>query len=79
MLALIIIFLVPTIINASMYLMGDKYDFSSNSTFIKTNKSDRKSIMIDLDDYELDEPSVLDFSCTSSIVKTQFSCEILKR
>ena len=87
-LALIMVFLVPSIINTTMYLMGDKYDFSScylnskkfssNSTYIKTNKKDKNSIIVNPDDYEPGEPRALDFSCTSSKVKTQFSCETLR-
>ena len=86
--ALIIIFMIPTIVNAFMFTLGNKYTISScyinskkpntNNSFIKTNKGDKKSVIAKSDDYEPGEPRKLDFSCTSSKVKTQFSCETLK-
>ena len=64
--ALVIIFLIPTIINAFMYMLGDKSDFSScwvnakkptySNTYMNPNpNSNKESILYDPSEYEKGE------------------------
>ncbi len=88
--AAIIVFFIPLLVNVVMNLVGDSNEISScwkhandkmesNPSYQKTGDKERKSITYSATDYEKGKASnYLDFSCTSSIVKSQFSCDTLK-
>ena len=83
-----IVFFLPIIVNAVMSLLGEKTNLSScwnsasdevtvSTKYEETEKEKRKKIMYDADDYESGIAG-MDFSCTSNIVKPQFSCATLE-
>ncbi len=86
--ALVIIFFIPIFINIVMYALGESTDISKcylNSSKIDTNSSynnslndDKKDVMYDPRDYEKGDPKQLDFSCKSTILKGNFSCETIR-
>ena len=88
-LALFIVFMIPTLVNAVMGLLGEKTTISScwnqaskvnlSTTYIEDgSNSERKQMITDEKEYEKGVPKRLKFNCTSDIVKSQFSCETLK-
>ena len=87
-LALIIIFFIPLIVNVSMSLLGENTDISncynnatkisSSTTYHATNNDKKKnSVLVKKEDYEEPEPKQLDFSCKSSKLNANFSCETI--
>lgn len=87
--ALITVFMIPTIVNALLYMLGEttsisscyinSVKFTSNSEYIDLSYGkEKKGLLIDSDQYEKGVPKTLNFSCTSNTVKSQFSCETLK-
>ncbi len=89
-LAAVIIFFIPLLVDVTMNLVGDKSEISScwnsasdkmsiNQDYQLIGEEKKKSIIKKASDYEKGTSSGnLDFSCTSNIVKSQFSCETLK-
>ena len=88
-LAAAIIFFIPTIVNILMSMLGESTKISScwnnasskielSSTYKDKVGKLRKKILPDTAKYDKGVPRNLDFTCTSSVVKSQFSCETLK-
>ena len=88
-LAAAIIFFIPVIVNILMSILGETTKLSScwnnasskielSSTYKDTIGELRKKFLPDTSKYDKGVPKNLDFTCTSSIVKSQFSCETLK-
>ena len=83
----IIVFFVPMLVNVVMGMLGEGNDISrcwieakksKKATYIPIDKEKKKKkIVSNAKDYEKGL-SGLDFSCTSSVVKAQFSCDTLK-
>ncbi len=87
-LAAAIIFFIPLLVDVTMNLVGDKSEISScwNSASDKISISqdyqpigdeEKKPMIKKASDYEVGRGE-LDFSCTSNVVKSQFSCDTLK-
>ena len=86
--ALIIIFFIPLTVNITMYALGNNYDVSScwnnaskkafAENYIPIEEEKYNNILNESKDYEKGVPKTLDLSCTSKIVKSQFSCDTLK-
>ena len=88
--ALVIIFFIPMLISIVMYALGESSDISKcylESSKIDTNSTYNKDLYKDKDkekvtynprDYEKGNPRQLDFSCKSSILKANFSCETIR-
>ena len=83
-----IVFFLPIIVNAVMGLLGDNTKISScwnnasdnitlSKSYEETDEKERKKFTYDAKDYEKGVGGTLDFTCTSSTVKAQFSCETL--
>ena len=86
--ALLFVFFMPLIVNVSMNMLDDSTDISkcynsvdkmsSRATYIPTRESkDKKQIIAKKEDYEEGEPKQLDFSCKSSKISANFSCETI--
>ncbi len=88
--ALVIIFFIPIFLNIVMYALGENTDISKcylNSSKVDTNSKynsslykdkEKKSVTYNPRDYEKGDPKQLDFSCKSSILKANFSCETIR-
>ena len=88
--ALVIIFFIPLLVSIVMRLLGNDTEISScynnakkPSAMVKyiedeKEKEKKKKITSDPDSYEKGVAKQLEFNCTSSIVKSKFSCETLK-
>ena len=87
-LALLFIFFTPLIVNVSMSMLGSSTNFSkcynsaskisNDATYKPTrNNKERKSLIYGREDYEDPEPRQLDFSCKSSKLNANFSCETI--
>jgi len=88
--ALIVVFIIPTIMNAFLFMLGENNSltscyqesnsFSHASQYLDSNEKekDHQFVLDDSDDYEKGIPKTLDFSCRSSKVKAQFSCSTLE-
>ena len=83
-----VVFFIPILLNILMVMIGERTSFSScwnsasdritlSNKYEEVEKEEKKTIISDADEYE---PGVadMDFSCTSSVVKSQFSCETLE-
>ena len=86
--ALLFVFFMPLIVNVFMSMLGDSTDISkcynsadkiSNQATYKSTRDpkEKKSVLINKDDYEEAEPKQLDFSCKSNKIKANFSCETI--
>lgn len=83
-----IVFFIPIVVNAVMALLGEKTELSScwnnadeynsSSGYYDVDGTERKKYTYNAKDYEQGVGGTLDFTCTSSVVKAQFSCETLK-
>lgn len=86
--ALVIIFFIPLLVSMVMKLLGNNTEISScyNNAkkpsamvkYIEDEKEKKKKIISDPDGYEKGVDKQLEFDCTSSTVKSKFSCETLK-
>ena len=87
-LALLFVFFMPLIVNVFMSMLGDSTDLSkcynsadnisNQATYISTrDPKEKKSVLINKDDYEEAEPKQLDFSCKSNKINANFSCETI--
>lgn len=87
--ALVIIFFIPLSVSIVMRLLGNDTEISScynnakkPSAMVKyiedEKEKEKKKITHDPDDFEKGVAKQLEFDCTSSIVKSKFSCETLK-
>ena len=86
--ACVVLFFIPLLINVTMYFVGNKSDFSScwnnakkqslAKDYIKVEDKDSQKILNESKDYEKGVPKKLNLTCTSSIIKSQFSCDTLK-
>ena len=84
----IIVFFVPMLVNVVMGMLGEGNDISrcwieakksKKATYIPIDKEKKKKITPSAKEYEPgSEGKYLDFSCTSSSVHSQFSCDTLK-
>ena len=82
-----IIFFIPLLVNVVMGILGNQTSLSSCWVNAKKGEEvkyhstddqyDKQSILLNPKDYE-SGVAKLDFSCTSSVVKAQFSCDTLK-
>ena len=88
-LALILVFLTPLIVNISMGVIGDKTEISycynkatkssTNPSYIATrDEKGKNSVLTKKEEYEKGEPKQLDFSCKSSKINANFSCETIR-
>ncbi len=86
--AAVIVFFIPMLVNVVMNLAGESNKISScwmnasdrniiSTKYQSFDEKEKKKIIYDAEDYEKGRGE-LDFSCTSKIVKAQFSCETLK-
>ena len=83
--ALVIIFFIPTIMNVTMYILGNKTAFSScyvtsqkidsNSTYIPVEENNKTKIIKE-ETYEEGYVHQLNFTCKSNYV-AQFSCDTI--
>lgn len=91
LLALAIVFFIPVIVNALMYMIGEKYTLSNcwinatapnkNVKYIKTHEDKRKpsSVIIEPEEYEKGVPKTLNYDYAGNgTVKTRFSSETMK-
>lgn len=91
LLALAIVFFIPVIVNALVYMLGEDYTFSScwinaespnkDVEYIKPHDDSREpsSVIINPDDYEKGVPKSLSFDYAGNgTVKTRFSSETMK-
>ena len=86
-LALVIIFFIPLIVNVSMSLLGNKTNISgcynsssriaSNANYVELKDDEKNQLYLEREDYEDGEKKQLDFSCTSKVLKANFSCETI--
>ncbi len=86
--ALVIIFFIPMLISLVMYMLGENNDISrcylsaskvnTNSSYNNGLEKDKTKISNNPRDYEAGNPRQLDFSCRSSIIKANFSCETIR-
>ena len=87
--ALVIVFFIPTIINVTMYMLGNKTDFSScyttaqklsqSTSYLPVKDNEGKTKLIDEKKYEKGFVHQLDFSCKSKHLNAQFSCETIHK
>ena len=85
--ALVILFFIPTIVNVTMYMLGEKTDFSScyttaekvsqSSSYQPIDEKEDKTKIVSDDDYEEGYVHQLDFSCKSKYINAQFSCDTI--
>ena len=91
LISLAIIFFIPVIVNALMYMLGENYNLSNcwikatspnyNASYIKDKDDDRKptSVVIEPDEYEKGVPKMLTFDYEGNgTVKSRFSSETMK-
>mgnify|MGYP007070252740 CR=1 FL=1 len=87
-LAAAIIFFIPLLVDVTMNMVGEKTTISScwsnakekivlSTTYSSIEEKEKKKYISNPEDYEQGLAG-LDFSCTSNIVKANFSCDTLK-
>ena len=89
LLALVIVFFIPTIVTALLYIIGEDNEivecyFNSSeiitngeAKYIQIDEREKKGLIEDPNSYEKGVPSTMNFNCKSNIVKANFSCETL--
>ena len=85
--ALVILFFIPTIVNITMYMLGNKTDFSScyttaqkvsqSTSYIPVEDDQGKVNIVENKEYESGYVHQLDFSCKSNHINAQFSCDTI--
>lgn len=91
LLALAILFFIPVIVNALMYMLGENYNLSNcwintvapnrDPVYVKPHDETRKpsSVIIEADEYEKGVPKMLTFDYEGNgTVKSQFSSETMR-
>ena len=87
--ALVVIFFIPVFVNVTMLLIGNRTNISNcynNSTrpssytkYQETNNNKKEPLVSsNSEEYEVGDPYQLDFSCTSSKIRANFSCNTIK-
>ncbi len=89
LMAIVIIFFIPTIVTALLYIIGEDNEavacyFNSSeiitngeAKYIQIEDKEKKSLIEDPSNYEKGVPKTMNFSCKSNTVKANFSCETL--
>ena len=85
--ALVIIFFIPLFVNVTMRVIDNRTDVSAcynsakkpsiSTEYIPTTK-EGKNVLVPAQKYEKGSSGQLDFSCKSSIIKAELSCQTLK-
>lgn len=91
LIAMTIVFFIPVIVNALMYLLGENYNLSNcwintvapnrDSVYVKPHEDNRKpsSVIIESDEYEKGVPKMLTFDYEGNgTVKSKFSSETMR-